>query len=101
MTNCILHSTPCGDEVEEKFEGGLSKPRKVHFKTKWKLSQKAVYWIPLARAQEKGLQFWRTRSRAIVVYDSLPLDCIERVMSEHGEKTLHQRLSTPRQASQE
>ena len=29
MTYCILHSTPCGDEVEEKFEGGLSKPRKV------------------------------------------------------------------------
>ena len=33
-----------------------------------------MYWIHLSRAQEKGLQFWQTRSHAIIVHDSVPAD---------------------------
>ena len=43
---------PRGDEVEEEFGGDLSKPRKVHHKTKWTHCQNDVCWIHLARAQE-------------------------------------------------
>ena len=43
-------------------------------------------------------KFWQTRSRAIVAHDSEPADCIDKVVSENGEKTLYQRLSTPRPA---
>ena len=35
--------------------------RKVHYKTGWKYSQDAVYWIHLGRAQEKGTAFWATQ----------------------------------------
>ena len=49
---------PRGDEAEEEFENDLSRPRRVHFKSWWKPHQDAVHWIHLARAQEKGLQFW-------------------------------------------
>ena len=82
---------------EEEFDGDLSKPRKVHCKSKWKHSQGAVYWIHLAKAQEKGLTFLQTRSHAIFVHDSVPADCIEKI-SENGENTWYPRLSTPRPA---
>ena len=54
--------------------------------SKWTPHQDAVYWIHLTRAQEKGLQFWQTRSHAIVVLDSVPADCIEKVVSMKGQK---------------
>ena len=76
----------------------LSKPRKVHHYSKWKTRQDAVCWINLARAQDKGLQFWQTRSNAVIVHNSVPTDCIFKVISQRGERTLFQRLSTPRPA---
>ena len=57
-TKCVLHSTgSLADEIEEEFQGDLSKPRKVHNKTAWKRAQDAVYWIHLAKEQEKGKTF--------------------------------------------
>ena len=70
-----------GNPDEEEPSDGLLKPRKVHCHSKWKLRQDAVYWINLARAQEKGLQFWQTRSHAITVHNSVPTDCIHNVIS--------------------
>ena len=62
------------------------KPRKEHYRSKWKHSQDAVYWVNLARAQDKGLQFWQTRSNAIIVYSSVPSDCIYKVLSQKGNE---------------
>ena len=74
---------PHGDNPdEEELSDDLSKPRKVHHHSKWKSRQDAVYWINLARAQEKGLQFWQTRSHAIIVDTSVPADCIYKVVSQ-------------------
>ena len=47
---------PFGDDTEEEFNDDLSKPRKVHYKSEWKVSQDKVNWINLRKAQEKGLQ---------------------------------------------
>ena len=33
------------------------------------VAQDAVYWVNLGTAQEKGLQFWQTRSHATILYD--------------------------------
>ena len=82
---------------EEEFDGDLSKPRKVHCKSKWKHTQDAVNWIHMAKAQEKGLTFWQTRSHAIFVHDSVPADCIEKIF-ENRENSLYQRLSMCRSA---
>ena len=70
----------------------------MHRKSKSKFSQDAAYWILLARAQGKGLKFWQTRSHPIVVHNSLPAGCIEKVVSGNGDKTLYERLSTPQRA---
>ena len=54
---------PFGDNPDEEEPGDdLSKPRKVHYHSKWKNTQDAVNWVNLARAQDKGLRFWQTRS---------------------------------------
>ena len=84
----------CPNPDEEGLNDDLSKPRKVHYDGKWKTNQHAVYWINLARAQDKGLQFWQTRSHATTVCSSVPADCIYKVISQRGEKdfirkTLH------------
>ena len=44
------------------------------------LIQNAVYWCKLSLAQERGLLFYQTRSHAIVLYDTLPAVCIEKVV---------------------
>ena len=83
---------------EEEPSDDLSKPRKVHYHSKWRPRQAAVFWIHLARAQEKGLQFWQTRSHAVIVHDSVPADCIEKVVCQKAYRTSYERLSTPRPA---
>ena len=76
-----VFSTPSilfgSDKNEEKPSEDHSKPRKVHFHSNWRRYPNAVHLVKLSRAQDHGLQFWQTKSNAIVVYDSVPEDCIE------------------------
>ena len=44
-------------------------------------SMYAVSWVDVGRAQRKAPQFYQTSSNAIILHDSLPLVCIERVVS--------------------
>ena len=74
------------DPEEELPSDDFTKPRKEHYRSKWKHSQDAVYWVNLARAQDKGFQFWQTRSNAIVEHSSVPSDCIYKVISLNGER---------------
>ena len=77
---------PLGDNPdEEEPSDDLSKPGKVHYHSMWKNTQDAVYCINVA-----------PRSHTIIVYSSVPADCIYRVICQKGERTLFERLSTPR-----
>ena len=84
--------------AEEEPSDDLSKPRKIHNHSKWINTQDAVYWVNLARAQNKGLRFWQTRSNAVIVHNSVPADCIYKVISQNGDRILFGRLSTSRPA---
>ena len=76
---------PFGDSPdEEEPREDFSKP---HYHSKWKSRQDAVNWINLARAQDKGLQSWQTRSHAIIVCRSVSADCIYKVISQKEERT--------------
>ena len=68
---------PAADDTEEEHDES-KKPRKVHYKNKWTFSLDAICWVNLGKAQDKGLQFWQTRSRAIILHDSVPVDCIQK-----------------------
>ena len=92
----ILQSTKT--KLKNKFHGDMTKPRGVHYKTGRKNSQDAVYWIHLGRALEKSITLWQTKSHASSAYSTVPPDCMERVISQHGEVTICQRSSTPRLA---
>ena len=52
----------------------------------------------LSRAQYQGLQFWQTKSHAIIAHSPVRADCIFRVISQNGDRILFERLSTPRPA---
>ena len=80
------------DFEEEKYHD-VTKPRKVQCKTKWKVFQDAVCWINLRNHQDKGLAFWQTRSNATVLHDSMPADCVERLVNTKTEETLYQKVS--------
>ena len=87
-----------GDSGEEEPSDDYAVPQKVHFHSHWKRNQDAVYWATLSRAQDQGLQFWQTKSHAIMVHSRVPADCIFGVISQIGDRTLLERLSTPRRA---
>ena len=89
---------PVGDNPDEELSDDLSKLRKIHCHSTWKNTQDAAYWINFVRAQDKGLRFWQTRSQAEIVHNSVPTDCIDKVIPQKGERTLFERLSTPRPA---
>ena len=51
---------------------------------------------PFGQGTRNGIEVLADKFSRPCVHDSVPADCIEKVVSEKGENTLHQRLSTPR-----
>ena len=62
----------------EEAQYDLDKSRITVCKNTWRVHQNRVYWCNLKVAQKKGLQFYQTRSHAIVLYNTLPAICIEK-----------------------
>ena len=77
-TDSLLHtfSDPTGDETAEEYDD-LQKPRKVHHKNMRIILRMQSIGSIWKKAQDEGLQFWRTRSHASILYDSVPVDGIE------------------------
>ena len=74
----------------------IKKPRKVQCQIHWRPEQDAVYWMHLSTAQDAGLEFWQTSSNAIITYQSVPKECVVKVVSESGKRELFARQLTPR-----
>ena len=93
----LIHSGEPSDD--------FSKPRKAHYHWQWTSRQDAVYWINLARAQEKDFNLGRQDPRALIVYNSVPADCIYKVISQkRGKNFKSKTLNTsacPENSSQE
>ena len=73
-------SSPFDPFLGERSRRIQQRPVEAENYGEWKLHQDAIHWIHLARAQEKELQFWQTRSRGIAVHDTVPTDCVENVV---------------------
>ena len=43
-------------------------------------------------AQDKGLAFWQTRSNALILENSVPADCVEKVVNNMTEEILCQKI---------
>ena len=75
------------DQYEE-VEYDLTKSRVTVCKNKWKVHQNTENWCNLKVAQSEGLQFYQTRSNAIILYNTLPVVCIEKVVNmRSGEES--------------
>ena len=65
----LTQLNPSGkDPEEEKPHFDYTVPQKVPDETRWKRNQNAVFWVRLRKAQDQGLQFWQTKSFAIMTY---------------------------------
>ena len=73
----------------------LSVPRHAQFMHKaWNGHEDAVCWVDINLVMKKGLKFYQTRSNAIILHETLPADCIPKVVRmETGEvfirKSIH------------
>ena len=67
----------------------VTKPRIAVYKHSWKILQNTVYWCILRVAQIKGLQFYQTRSNGIILYNTKPAMCIEKVVVRKSREEFH------------
>ena len=54
----------------EQGEQDLTKHSLAAYKQTWKVSEDAVYWVDICRAQRIGLKFSQTMSNAIILHDT-------------------------------
>ena len=85
------------DADEAEAVADTAKPRKVKYQIHWRPEQDAVYWIHLSTAQDADLEFWQTGFNAIITYQSVPKECVVKVVSESGKRDLFARQLTPRE----
>ena len=78
---------PTDKEHKDPDTINLEAPRLAWYMHKaWKKHQNTVYWVDINLAQRKGLKFYQTRSKAIILHETLPACCIpEVVRMETGE----------------
>ena len=76
----------------------LEAPRLAWYKQKmWTRHQDTVYWVHIKLAQQKGFNFYQTRSNAIILYNTLPAYCIPKaIMMETGEIIYEKVYASPR-----
>ena len=71
----------------------LSQARIAPYTNTWKRLQKTVFWCKLKLAQQRGLQFYQTRSNAVILFDTLPAEFIERAFCMKTKDQLYERES--------
>ena len=70
QTGFLTRLDPWRNEIEEQFQGDMSKPGK-NYKTEWKGVENAVYWIFLDLPQKKDMTFWQTKTHAIIAHTTV------------------------------
>ena len=86
------------DPGEEKPHSNYTVPQRDPCGAEWERNQDAVCWVRLNEAQDQGLQFWQTKSFAIMTDFTILRDCVDRVTAKNGDRVLFERLATPRPA---
>ena len=76
----------------------LEAPRLARYMhTAWKKHRNTVYWVDIKLAQKKRIKFYQTRSDAIILYNTLPANCIPKTARmETGEIIYEKVYESPR-----
>ena len=73
QTVLFLPVNPVGKEHKDPEAIDLEAPRLARYMhAAWKKHQNTVYCVDIKLAQKKGLNFYQTRSNAIILYNTLP-----------------------------
>ena len=78
--------------VREAVSHDVTEPRVAVYKTSWRIHQNTVYCINLRDAQKKGLTLYQTKSNAIILHNTLPAACIEKVVVMNSEEVLYHKI---------
>ena len=92
---------PWSTEEEEEYCRDPTRPRKVHCKTGWKPLKMLFIGSTLGEHKRKAPRFAQPKSHAIITNSMVPLDCIERAISQFGEMTIYLRSSILKSACNE
>ena len=84
------------DPEEEEPHDDFTDYRKHLMLPNGSLTKMPYSGIRLSEAQDQGLEFWQTKSFAIMTYATIPGDCMDRAKSQNGERVILERLETPR-----
>ena len=76
-----------------KLHVACHKQESRHTKNTCKHFQDTVFWCNLKLAQQKALQFYQTRSNAVLLYDTLPAGFFEKAICMKTKDELYQRES--------
>ena len=69
----------------------LSQERIAPYKNTWKYFRNTYFWCKLKLAQQRGLQFYQTKSNAVILYDTLLAEFIENAICMKTKVQLFQR----------
>ena len=81
---------PIPIHLHSQSDYDVTKPRIAVYKQNWKIHQNTVYWSNSRVAQKKGLTSYQTRSDAIILHNTLPALCIEKVKVMNSGKEFFQ-----------
>ena len=84
-------------DQHKEVEYDLTNPRIAMYKSHWKIHKNTEYWCTFKVAQKNGLQFYQTRSNAIILYNTLFAICIEKVVHmKSGQEVYNNVYPSPR-----
>ena len=93
QTVFFLPVDPRDKSHKDPDEIDLSVPRHAQYlHNAWTRHQDAVYWVDINLAFENRLQFYQTRSNAIIHQDTLPAYCILKVVRLKNGEVLYEKV---------
>ena len=80
QTVFFLPIDPRDKDHEDPEHIDFSVPRRARYvHSAWKKHQDAVFWVDIDLAIKEGITFYQTRSKAIILQETLPAHCIPKV----------------------
>ena len=93
QTVLFLLVDPMGKNHKDPDVIDLSVPRHAQYlHNAWKRHQDAVCWVDINLAITRGLQFYQTRSNAIILQETLPAYCIPKVVRMEIGEVIHEKV---------
>ena len=93
QTVFILLVDPMDTNHKDPDTISLNAPRLAQYMHKaWKGHQDAVFWVDINLAMKKGLKFYQTRSKAMILQETLPVYCNPKVVRMETREVMYENV---------